>query len=196
MRRFINSWKDKQYDKLYGGQIVNYADDLVICCKRDAKGALEAMKRLMGKLKLTVNEEKTKVCEMPKDEFTFLGYTFKQMTSFKTRKKYIGCAPSEKAIKKHTEEFHAQTAANYGWMETSEMAKKLNRKTLGWAGYFKTGSVAKAYRRIAKNALGRFRQWLRRKYNWDTKGYKTLTDTQMCEKYGLINILTLIPKYS
>jgi group II intron reverse transcriptase/maturase len=40
MRRFINSWKDKQYDKLYGGQIVNYADDLVICCKRDAKGAV------------------------------------------------------------------------------------------------------------------------------------------------------------
>jgi len=29
----------------------------------------------MGKLKLTVNEEKTRICRVPDGEFDFLGYT-------------------------------------------------------------------------------------------------------------------------
>jgi hypothetical protein len=133
---------------------------------------------------------------MPKEEFTFLGYTFKELVSVKKKKKYIGCAPAEKSIKKITDEIHTQTARNFGWMETSEMVRKLNSKTRGWAGYFQTGAVSKAYKRVAKHTLGRFRQWLRRKYRWPTKGYKNLNDEEMCKKYGLINILTFLPKYS
>ena len=30
----------------------------------------------MGKLKLTVSEEKTRICKVPEGEFDFLGYTF------------------------------------------------------------------------------------------------------------------------
>ena len=41
---------------------MNYADDLVILCKRGkAEEALLRMREIMGQLKLTVNEEKTRV---------------------------------------------------------------------------------------------------------------------------------------
>jgi len=55
--------------------IVNYADDFVICC-RPGKGAqaCQAMARVMGKIGLTVNEQKTKVVK-PGESFDFLGYT-------------------------------------------------------------------------------------------------------------------------
>jgi hypothetical protein len=33
----------------------------------------------MSKLKLTVNEEKTRICRVPEGEFDFLGYTFGRM---------------------------------------------------------------------------------------------------------------------
>ena len=34
------------------------------------------MRELMGKLKLTVNEGKTRICTVPEGSFEFLGYTF------------------------------------------------------------------------------------------------------------------------
>ena len=37
------------------------------------------MRELMGKLKLTVNEEKTRICKVPEGTFDFLGYTFGRM---------------------------------------------------------------------------------------------------------------------
>jgi hypothetical protein len=38
--------------------------------------ALARMRELMGKLKLTVNEEKTRSCKVPEGEINFLGYMF------------------------------------------------------------------------------------------------------------------------
>ncbi len=36
---------------------------------------MEAMRSIMHRLKLTVNEEKTHVCRLPDESFDFLGYT-------------------------------------------------------------------------------------------------------------------------
>jgi hypothetical protein len=47
----------------------------VICCRGEADEAL-AMRVMMSKLKLTVNETKTQVCKLPEEKFDFLGYTF------------------------------------------------------------------------------------------------------------------------
>ena len=55
---------------------MTYADDLVILCRRGkAEAALQRLREIMGKLKLTVSEEKTRICRVPEGEFDFLGYT-------------------------------------------------------------------------------------------------------------------------
>ena len=77
MRRFVLAWKKLGLERRLGSRIVTYADDLVILCKRGkAEEALQWMRAIMGKLKLTVNEEKTRICKVPEGEFDFLGYTF------------------------------------------------------------------------------------------------------------------------
>src|SRR5690349_17424531 len=74
MRRFVLGWKKLGLERSLGSRIVTYADDLVILCKRGkAEEALQRLRELMGKLKLTVNEEKTRVCRIPEGEFDFLG---------------------------------------------------------------------------------------------------------------------------
>jgi hypothetical protein len=73
MRRFVLRWKKLGHERRLGAHIVNYADDLVICCRGRAEEALAAMRSMMTKLKLTVNETKTRVARLPEEKFDFLG---------------------------------------------------------------------------------------------------------------------------
>jgi len=88
-----------------GSRIVTYADDLVILCRRGkAEEALQELRKIMSKLKLTVNEEKTQICKVPEGEFDFLGYTFGRMYSARTGHARLGYRPSKKSIKAHGSE--------------------------------------------------------------------------------------------
>jgi RNA-directed DNA polymerase len=78
MRRFVLGWKQLGHEKRLKAYIVNYADDLVICCRGSAEEALATMRVIMAKLKLTVNETKTRVCKLPGERFDFLGYSVLQ----------------------------------------------------------------------------------------------------------------------
>ncbi len=82
MRRFVLGWKKLGLEQRLGSRIVTYADDLVILCRKGkAEEALQRMREIMGKLKLTVNEEKTRICTVPEGEFDFLGYSVLQQRS-------------------------------------------------------------------------------------------------------------------
>ncbi len=62
MRRFVLDWKKLGLEHSLGTRIVNYADDLVILCRKStADEALRRLREIMGRLKLTVNEEKTRI---------------------------------------------------------------------------------------------------------------------------------------
>ena len=104
MRRFVLGWKKLGLEQSLGTRLVTYADDLVILCRRgSAETALHYLREIMGKLKLTVNEEKTRICKVPEGEFDFLGYTFGRMYSPTTGKARLGHRPSKKSIKRMVE---------------------------------------------------------------------------------------------
>src|ERR1700738_1555648 len=66
MRRFVLGWKKLGLERSLGTRLVTYADDLVILCRRgNAEAALHRLREIMGKLKLTVNEDKTQICTVP-----------------------------------------------------------------------------------------------------------------------------------
>src|SRR5262249_29789175 len=122
MRRFVLGWKMLGLEQSLGSRIVTYADDLVILCRKGkAEEALSRMRSLMGKLKLTVNEEKTRICKVPEGEFTFLGYPFGRMYSARTGKAYLGFQPSKKSIGRMVETIHELTARTGTWQETTEL---------------------------------------------------------------------------
>jgi len=74
MRRFVLGGKKLGHGKRLSATIVHYADDLLICCRGQAPQALV----MMRKLKLTVNETKTRVCTLPEEKFDFLGHSVLQ----------------------------------------------------------------------------------------------------------------------
>ena len=115
MRRFVLGWEQLGLERSLGSRIVTYADDLVILCKRGkAEEALLRLREIMGKLKLTVNEEKTRICKIPDEQFDFLGYTFGRLYSKTTGKARLGLWPSKKSIRRMVEKVHDLTDRRTG----------------------------------------------------------------------------------
>jgi group II intron reverse transcriptase/maturase len=192
MRRFVLGWKKLGLEQSLGTRLVTYADDLVILCRRgNAEAALHYLRQIMGKLKLTVNEDKTRICRVPEGEFDFLGYTFGRMYSPKTGQARLGYRPSKKSIQRVVAKIHELTVQARTWQETTQLVGKLNRTLHGWANYFSVGTVNPAYRALDNYAAVRLRRWLRFKHKTRRSKGGSYPLPHLYETVGLVRLTRL-----
>ena len=129
MRRFVKGWRTGGHERRLDAHIVNYADDFVICCRGTAEEAMNVMRAMMSKLKLTVNEKKTRLCRLPEETFDFLGYTLGRNYDCRTGEPYLGPRPSRKKIERLCREIHELTT----------------RRTLCWRSTNRSGGSTPSY---------------------------------------------------
>src|SRR4051812_17035359 len=141
MRRFVLGWKKLGHEERLGARIVNYADDLVICCRGRAEEALAGMRIMMNRLKLTVNETKTRVARLPEEKFDFLGYSFGRCYSSQTGRAYLGTIPARKRVKRICQAISDETRRSTTQRDSATVVRKLNQMMTGWANYFCLGPV-------------------------------------------------------
>src|SRR5271170_6098493 len=188
MRRFVKGWKVGGHEKRLAARIVNYADDFVICCKGTAEEAMTVMRGMMSKLRLTVNETKTRLCRLPYESFDFLGYTLGRNYDSRTGESYLGPRPSRKKIDRLCREIGELTTRKKAGQDVEVQVGRINRKLRGWSNYFRIGTVSKAYRKVDGHVCHRVRQWLCVKFKVRGHGRRRFPDQHLYQKLGLYQL--------
>ena len=188
MRRFILGWKALGYEQRLDAHIVNYADDFVICCRGTADQALPAMRTIMSRLKLTVNEAKTHICCLPEETFDFLGFTFGRYHSPRTGRASIQYWPTRKRITRLCDLVSENTSRRWLFLEVPERIATLNRMLVGWRNYFARGVFWKAFRIVDRHVWLRLRRWLCRKHKVRGTGGDTYPLDHL---YGVLGVVSL-----
>jgi RNA-directed DNA polymerase len=187
MRRFILGWKMLGHQQRLGARIVNYADDFVICCRGTAEEAMRVMRDMMHRLKLTVNETKTRLCRVPDERFDFLGYTIGRCYSPKTGRAFLGTRPSRKQVKRLCQEISTMTSGQWS-KDVQEQVAAINRKLTGWRNYFCLGQVSHAYGAVDYHVVRRLRQWLCKKHKVRGAGLSRFSAEYLYLDLGLVRL--------
>jgi hypothetical protein len=195
MRRFVLGWKQLGHESQFRARIVNYADDFVILCRGRADEAMAAMRDMMQRLKLTVNEAKTRICQLPAESFDFLGYTIGMYWSWPQRRMVLSTRPSAKAVKRLKAKISDTTDRNQTLLDEGLIVGRLNQMLAGWANYFCRGPVSEAYRTIDFHVRQRIRRWLVAKHHGTGRGVNKYPNEYLYEELGLIRLATWRANY-
>ena len=154
------------------GVIVRYADDAVIVCRtrKDAESAFEHLKRIMTKLKLTLNPQKTKIVDMNKESFDFLGFCYQKFGKTKSGRKLPYMMPSKKTMKKVKDAIRVITCRKSAYEGLEQKVGKLNPLIRGWRNYFQHGNSTKRFKQLDEYVW--MKLWRRVYYRRKQKKYR------------------------
>jgi RNA-directed DNA polymerase len=146
------------------------------------------MRDVMMKLKLMVNESKTRVCRLPAEKLDFLGYAFGRFYSPKTGRAYWGTTLSKKRVQRICKSISAMTRRSQTQQDAATLVEVLNQKINGWTNYFCLGPVSQAYRALEQHTCRRLRQWLCVKHKERAGGNTRFPQKAQHQKFGLVRL--------
>jgi group II intron reverse transcriptase/maturase len=145
------------------GKLVRYADDFVIICssRGDAQTALQKVKQIMARLKLTLHPTKTRIVDMNKEGFDFLGFHFRKRES-KSTHRIVPCTwPGKKAMQAVRKKIHEKTERKRLSFTSQEIIRDLNPIIRGWRNYFRYGNSSEKLQELDRYTWHRLRRWAR-----------------------------------
>jgi RNA-directed DNA polymerase len=137
-----------------GFEMVRYADDFVILCRtpEDAQRALELVRKWTEAEGLTLHPTKTKIVDVRKEGFDFLGYHFQGTERW----------PRKKSLQKLKDALRAKTRRTSGHSLTY-IVNDVNRTLRGWFAYFQDCRPPWTYERLDIWLRVRLRSILRKR---------------------------------
>jgi RNA-directed DNA polymerase len=186
IHRLLKAWKKFDLERRLGARIINYADDLVIVTRGRADEALAWLRWITERLGLRLNEGKTCVRDAHREHFDFLGYTFGPRVSWKGER-YVGFAPSKKRVKRLKQALR-MVLHRGNLAPAEEVVGEVNRRLLGWKGYFRLGARARTYRAIDSYTRQRLRQFLARRHKAPGRGVRQFDYAYLHHRLGLVEL--------
>jgi RNA-directed DNA polymerase len=177
--------------KRLGIVMVRYADDFVLMGKQLTEDAMAKLRRVLDRMELQLNEEKSKQINAKETSFNFLGFVIRYDRSFKNPQgtKFWNIKPNEKSNGKIRAKIR-ETLKQRGHYKPEALVSELNSKVRGWLNNFEIKGVSYTY--DAKRKLnGYLRSSLTRYFNRKSQRKSRLYRKQAFEllvtKFGLID---------
>jgi group II intron reverse transcriptase/maturase len=186
-------WERNNLQQRLGARIVRYADDIVILCRRNKSDkAMAVLRQILERLKLTLNESKTKVVNAYKGKFDFLGFTIWMGESRRTGNLYSHVQPSKKSLQTIKDRITELTQRARTVMPLEWLVNELNATVRGWVGYFHYRNCAKSLTNVRRHVEERLRIHLRKRHKVrDMKaGYVKFRNRILYARYGLYKVPT------
>ena len=149
-------WEEegKYTAKKYDVHLIRWADDFVILSKRNPEAIMAIMKNLLEKLKLSLNEGKSRITTA-KEGFDFIGFHFFRRYITRKGKEVTILQPSRKAVKNFREKAKQILNRKNLAINEEEAVRRLNYLITGWTNYFNHSNASRIY-----NILQRFIDWI------------------------------------
>jgi len=185
------------FDKMWqlygpkGTKLIRYADDFVILCRHSGRSVLKRVRQFLSRLRLTLNEEKTRVVRA-EEGFDFLGLTFRYAkTSGAATKLRYNCYrwPRRKAVQSLKDKIRHKLGRRYH-LSLQEAIREINPILRGWHNYFRIGQGEKVFRRLDRFVMNRLRIFVKRKHNHPQRGSRNVSG-DLFDRLGLYRLARL-----
>jgi group II intron reverse transcriptase/maturase len=151
------------------GQLVRYADDLVLLCKSESQ-AREGLRRIgiiLTRLGLTLHPDKTRVVFIGdgRHGFDFLGFHCRKVVSWRQPgRRFLWLWPGKRAMAQVRERIRAITSPRWRLLEPLEaLVRLLNPVLRGWGAYFRVGNAGRQFDQIDSYVCERLALFLSKK---------------------------------
>lgn len=180
-------WQRHGLREKLGAHMVRYADDVVVLCKQGVDEPLKAVRHVLERLDLSLNEAKTHIVDATEASFDFLGFTVQMSRGAKTGKPYPNVRPSDKALKKIKARLTERTRRELTVIPLVDVVANVNRSLRGWANYFHYRNSGRAMHKVRHHAEQRLRTHLRKRHKIRNRkaGFVRFPRPDLYGRYGL-----------
>lgn len=192
-------WQE-HYERL--GEMVRYADDLVILCPtaQAAEEALQQLTHILGELGLQVHPEETCIRCLRKGQegFDFLGFHHRKKESWRWKGRYyLQRWPSRKAMQAVRQKVKAIVGPrSLRYRKPHEVVQTLNPVLRGWGGYFRKGNSSQKLGQIDDYVAGQMRLYLSKKHQRSGRNWERWSATFLYQELGLYRLSGTVRWYT
>jgi RNA-directed DNA polymerase len=179
-------WEKRGYNQRSGPnvQMVRYADDVVLLTDKDACWAMDRLREILDPLELTLNEQKSRVVDVEKETFDFLGFTYRRVENPKTGRRATLFYPSKKAQKRLRQKIKNILNPRYP-ISIDEYIRRTNQVMCGWVNYFRIGNANRVFHDIHQYVEIKVRRVLQRQAGRCGCGWKRYDHTFLYDRLKL-----------
>ena len=157
-------WQRRHLKGKLQAHLVRYADDFVVMCRKDVEEPLKAVRHVLERLDLSLNEAKTHIVDAAHASFNFLGFTIQMSQGASTGKSRPNVRPADKSLKKIKARLTELTGRNLTAIPLSDVVGNVNRSLRGWVNYFHYRNSSTVMGKVRHHAEDRLRTHLMKRH--------------------------------